>query len=170
MCHYCLCHRPLGVWQVASTGCSIPGTVRVSGQAALSTGLPIHTAAVKGNLGNACVWAQIQLLLWRHRMEGQVLKEGFGPWSWLSYVSSRIILETGLFYTLIEFASVKLYLNIKDLLDPYKMLRINLILPASMPNFPPAKFLRLYIFPTHLLAFLCLLFYILQPLLLICSM
>lgn len=45
----------LGIWQVASTGCSIPGAVWVSCQAALSTGLPIHTAAVQGDLGNACV-------------------------------------------------------------------------------------------------------------------
>lgn len=58
-------HRPLGVWQVASAGCSIPGTVWVSGKAAFSTGLPIHTTTVKGDLGNACVWSQIQLLLWR---------------------------------------------------------------------------------------------------------
>lgn len=55
--------RPLCVWQVASTGSSIPGTVRVSGQATLSAGLPVYTAAVKWNLGKACVRADIQLLL-----------------------------------------------------------------------------------------------------------
>lgn len=68
-------HRPLGVWQVASAGCSIPGTVRVSGKAAFSTGLPINTATVKGNLGNACVWSQIQLLLWRHRVGDYAYKK-----------------------------------------------------------------------------------------------
>lgn len=59
----CLCHRPLGVGEVASTGCSIPGAIRVSGQAALSAGFPINTAAVEWNLGNARVRAHIQLLL-----------------------------------------------------------------------------------------------------------
>lgn len=80
-------HRPLGVWQVASAGCSIPGTVRVSSKAAFSTGLPIHTATVKGNLGNACVWSQIQLLLWRHRVVDYDLRK----------ILSRLCLDFQLF-------------------------------------------------------------------------
>ena len=64
VCQQCSSHKPLGVWQVASTWCSVPGTVRVPGKAALGTGLPIHTAAVEGDLGNTRVWSQVQLLLW----------------------------------------------------------------------------------------------------------
>lgn len=62
--HLCLCHTPFGVWEVAGAGRSIPGAVRVSGKAALSTGLSVHAAAVEGDLRDAGVWAHIQLLLW----------------------------------------------------------------------------------------------------------
>lgn len=56
-------HTPLGIWKVAGAGRSIPGAVRVSGKAALSTGLPVHAAAVEGDLGDAGVRAHVQLLL-----------------------------------------------------------------------------------------------------------
>lgn len=44
-------------------GVAIPGAVRVSGEATVSTGSPIDVAAVQGDLCDPFLWAHVQLLL-----------------------------------------------------------------------------------------------------------
>lgn len=71
-----MCHPPLGVGQVASAGCSVPGAVRVSGEAALGAGLPVHAAAVEGDLGDAGGGAHVQLLLQGETEAGESFETG----------------------------------------------------------------------------------------------
>lgn len=52
---------------VPGAGFTIPGTVGVSGQTAVSARLPVHVTAVESQVGHARNWAHVELLLWRSR-------------------------------------------------------------------------------------------------------
>lgn len=56
-------YSPFARWIKSGAGIAIPGTVRVSGQAAVRTGGPVDVATVQRNLGDAFIGAHVQLLL-----------------------------------------------------------------------------------------------------------
>lgn len=54
---------PLLRWWVTGAGLSVPGTVRISGQAAVGAGLAVRIAAVQSQLRQADRWRNVELLL-----------------------------------------------------------------------------------------------------------
>lgn len=55
--------RMCACWVIPGTGYAIPGTVRVSSQAAVSTGAPIHVTLMESDLGHGRSRSNVQLLL-----------------------------------------------------------------------------------------------------------
>lgn len=77
-----MAHADTAVWclpllrgGVTGAGLAVPGTVRVSGQAAVGAGLAVNIAPVESQLGQPHRGRHVELLLWEKMENGEYEKK-----------------------------------------------------------------------------------------------